>query len=407
MTILMGRWDCGACGNKGVRGDAYNCSGCGAGRPDDVEFYLPSNAEVITDSAGIRAANAGSDWKCDYCGDWVPATESQCPDCRGGTIGGAERQETSVASTAAAFRRRVEETREEFEPSLEKTVRSIASPSRPEPMRNSSSYRRRYQSSRRTAVATPNKSKFIAPAIVLSVLLLSGLGIWALVRSTDVLVTVSSHSWQRVQNVEEFKTGILKEGWSHPGDAYEVARSNRIHHYNKVFSHTERESYTERERYQSGTQPVYSTRTVNLGNGRFRQERYQSGTRPTYSYRNVTKYRNKNVYREEPEYRTYYHYKVDRWVGVSPRVTSGAGLDPQWPSAEVAHDKQRMGSRNATYTLILRTVVDEGEQSETHNYEVNEAEWRSFHDNQTLIAEISVAKGVEKLRDPTLEVEQE
>lgn len=36
MAILMGCWDCDSCEVKGVRGDAQDCSGCGAGRPEDV-----------------------------------------------------------------------------------------------------------------------------------------------------------------------------------------------------------------------------------------------------------------------------------------------------------------------------------------------------------------------------------
>ena len=45
--ILLGLWDCSSCQTKGVRGDVYQCSVCGAPRPDDVEFYLPENAEVL------------------------------------------------------------------------------------------------------------------------------------------------------------------------------------------------------------------------------------------------------------------------------------------------------------------------------------------------------------------------
>ena len=62
--ILMGRWDCDACGHKGILGDQYSCSSCGSGRPEDVKFYLPSDAEVVEDAAGIAAAEAGSDWQC-------------------------------------------------------------------------------------------------------------------------------------------------------------------------------------------------------------------------------------------------------------------------------------------------------------------------------------------------------
>ena len=54
--ILMGCWDCASCGARRLRGDAYQCASCGAPRPEDVKFYLPTEAEVVRDAEGIRAA---------------------------------------------------------------------------------------------------------------------------------------------------------------------------------------------------------------------------------------------------------------------------------------------------------------------------------------------------------------
>ena len=52
-VIRIGRWDCDSCGKRGVHGDSYSCDRCGAGHPEDVEFYLTDDAEIVTDEAGI------------------------------------------------------------------------------------------------------------------------------------------------------------------------------------------------------------------------------------------------------------------------------------------------------------------------------------------------------------------
>ena len=223
---------------------------------------------------------------------------------------------------------------------------------------------------------------------------------WAIFHTEKVPATITHHSWKRVQQVEEFTRGIQKDGWDHPSDAYDVSTSQEIHHYKKVFDHTERQSYTEQERYQSGTEAVYSTRTVNMGNGRFRSERYQSGTRPTYSYRTVTKYRNVDVYRDVPVYDTYYHYKVDRWINGTPRTTEGLGLDPQWPPTTVRDADQRMGKRSAVYWVHFQEQYpEEDEEARTWSKEFDETGWRAWKDDQQVILVVN-ALGIRDVRLP-------
>ncbi len=94
--ILMGRWDCGSCGARRLRGDAYQCASCGAPRPADVKFYLPSEAEVISDREGIRAATAGADWQCAFCDSWMPATDAVCRNCQATLAESERRQKTNI-----------------------------------------------------------------------------------------------------------------------------------------------------------------------------------------------------------------------------------------------------------------------------------------------------------------------
>ncbi|HEX8246476.1 MAG TPA: hypothetical protein VF541_23430, partial [Longimicrobium sp.] len=64
MAIREGRWDCPSCGSEAQLGRHVYCTGCGAPRPEEVQFYLPEDAEAVTDAGQLAQANAGADWVC-------------------------------------------------------------------------------------------------------------------------------------------------------------------------------------------------------------------------------------------------------------------------------------------------------------------------------------------------------
>ena len=55
--VLVGKWDCDNCDTLGNDGDSYDCSGCGAPRSEDVQFYLGDSPRLVTDEAGIAHAH--------------------------------------------------------------------------------------------------------------------------------------------------------------------------------------------------------------------------------------------------------------------------------------------------------------------------------------------------------------
>lgn len=81
MAILEGRWDCDACGRKGIRGGERVCPGCARPRPQNVKFYLPHDAPVVTDAAALHEAKAGPDWYCEHCGAGNSALRTACKQC--------------------------------------------------------------------------------------------------------------------------------------------------------------------------------------------------------------------------------------------------------------------------------------------------------------------------------------
>jgi len=384
--ILLGCWDCSSCSTRGVPGDAYRCAGCGAGRPDDVEFYLPSDAKAVRDKSGIAAAEAGADWLCEYCQQWAAATLAKCPNCAGGEIGAAKRHQAAgglaqPASSSQPARATVAATIPLPPPTP--AVRLAATPTPAAPV------------ARPAGNKQPKLPAAACTALAVFGALSLALVLWLVFRSTNAIATVTGHSWTRIQHVEEYKT-VAQEGWDCPADAFNVRSERREHHKDRVVDHYETRYRTVQDRVADGTERVKTgTKTVNLGNGRFKRE-------PTYSTR--TKYKTVSrqepysdpVYRYEPVYRTYYVYLVNRWVPGAARTTSGNDLNPQWPPTAVRDAQQRMAAREESYTLALTELAQKaGDQPRTWTYSLPEAPWRSWPDRSTVIVTLRLGSVIE------------
>lgn len=379
--ILLGCWDCNSCNTKGVPGDKYKCQKCGANRPDDVEFYLPDNAPIITNQEEITKANSGPDWKCYYCNSSVSALKSDCENCGSARPEFGERQAvTETITDKATGQKTTAQVGSNFKRLDDDNVSAATVPA--------PALRKPYFDTRKT----------YALALILSGLLsLAGI-IW-LCQSTDVPAEITGHSWQRIQHIEEYKT-LSDGGWSYPNDAFDISQSPRIHHYNHVIDHYTTRTVTERvqtgsERYQSGT------RTVNLGNGRFRRESVYS-SRPIYS--NRTRQVSEPVYRDDPVYATYYCYHINRWVNATPLVTSANNKNPIWPDISTIHSGvavgcQRPSNREEKYIVSLKTIEDTSRNLE---YNLPISQWLNLQLKQKIIATIRFGS-VEKIK--TLDVE--
>src|SRR5689334_18381231 len=78
--ILLGRWDCPYCKTKGISGNDEKCKACGATRPQDVQFYLPEDAPVLTSTEDTTGSALEPDWICG-CGNSILAKYTTCPTC--------------------------------------------------------------------------------------------------------------------------------------------------------------------------------------------------------------------------------------------------------------------------------------------------------------------------------------
>ena len=88
---IQNEWTCPNCGTRN-KGGTKTCENCGAPQPENVQFELPSEQKFVTDEEQIKAAQAGADIHCPFCGTRNPATAKVCSQCGGDLTEGKARE---------------------------------------------------------------------------------------------------------------------------------------------------------------------------------------------------------------------------------------------------------------------------------------------------------------------------
>lgn len=339
MAVKIGRWDCPACGHVGVLGPSTSCPNCGSSRPKDVRFYLPSDAEEVTDRDVIRQSRAGADWICGHCSTQNKRSQTICVSCgnpRDNSSDDVSLQETEYAPGQA--------------PSSSVTRKRTVHPEENGPK--------------------PRKKRRIILSIIL---LLIGIALGGTIPTT-VEVKVDGFRWDRsIQMLH--KEAVPHEDWSTPSGAFEVSSFRAVHHYDQVFRGYETRTRT--ERVQTGTRRVVCG-TIDRGNGYF-EDRYCD--EPVYESRQV-EYQEK-VYDQVPVYRTKYRYKLWEWVARNEYKLNSNGQDREayWPSTS-HYDRDadvKEGSRHEQYAVIV--TRSDGSQ---HLEYLSQSQWAALDYGSTL-----------------------
>ncbi|MCC6934230.1 MAG: hypothetical protein IT406_00840 [Candidatus Yanofskybacteria bacterium] len=385
--ILVGKWDC-PYGHPGQDGEAMACAGCGAPRPEDVEFYLPSDARVVTDPSRIAAAKAGSDLICDSCGSSVAAGQTSCPQCSAPLDENRRQKVTEYTSREAAPSESPRTQRQREEAAPKRTASRPAS-----------------------NAADPDRiNRALTVHMLLLALLAIGamIGIWWLVTPHPTKLTVTTVSWERTINIEEERT-VHEEDWTVPPGGRETGSYQAIHHYGsrkigerpvRCHPQGDREKVGVRHftchpgghrertgtrhfrchsghRMQTGTRR-YACGTTNLGNGRFRQNYCSEPTystmpcthdcsEDTYTTRSCTHDCQENQYgyvsckhpctedimEPFPVYALKHTYDIERWSDLRMDRAGAFDTDPKWPTPDLSprqREKARSETRRVTFT---------------------------------------------------------
>src|SRR5512138_567502 len=91
LGYIQNEWTCPNCNTRN-KGSVKTCENCGAPQPENVKFELPSEQKFVTDESSVKAAQAGADIHCGFCGTRNPATAETCSQCGGDLKEGKARQ---------------------------------------------------------------------------------------------------------------------------------------------------------------------------------------------------------------------------------------------------------------------------------------------------------------------------
>jgi hypothetical protein len=324
MAIREGRWDCPSCGLKGQLGRHVYCTGCGAPRPKEIQFYLPEDAEAVADAQQLAQANAGADWICEHCGGSARATDAACPGC-GAPRGSSVEREVRDYDTAEVPR----SGQPSRAPGLpQRAMQAPPSMARP-----------------------PKRSHFVRNIFVLLLATVVGWVAWAN-RTRHVEAVLTAKQWERSVQVEAYRT-VTEEGWSLPQGGRLVRSYRAIRDYRQVLDHYETRTRQVGERVQTGTES-YNCGSTSKGNGYFED---RTCTRPVYDTRYHTETYQEPIYRREPIWDTKYEYRIKRWVPDQLLTERGDTTQPRWPRTAV-DDTTREGEKKQRYVL---TFQDGGE----------------------------------------------
>ncbi|MFK7970846.1 MAG: zinc finger Ran-binding domain-containing protein [Bacteroidia bacterium] len=320
MAIYVGRWDCNTCGTIGNLGPETRCPNCGTSRPEDVQFYLASETDVVRDQKQEAEAKAGVDWRCGHCSSHNKAGITVCQTC------GNPRDQLS----------------EDVDLDV-KTYRTDQVPTQTD----------KGPSSREVYDETARRHKAGRFRNLRPIMWLATIGLLAIILSgfypSDVTAEVTGFSWERSTSMEHYEA-VAYEDWNTPSGAFDVRSFSAVHHYEKEYSHTETR-YRD-VRVQVGTES-YVCGKIDMGNGYF-QDRYCS--RPVYTTR-TEPYRYE-VYRDVPIYRTKYAFKVMQWVAKPGYTLKAQGDDhhARWPEppATLQGEDWRKGKSVGQYFVTVQ-----------------------------------------------------
>lgn len=363
MAIREGRWDCNDCGRIANLGREENCPGCGKPRSKDVKFYLLENESVVIDIKQIERAKVGPDWYCNFCNGSNPANQKICNGC------GASRERDSSAHLVTDYN--FADRKSVGGVSIEKDG------GKDEEFSNHGLY-----SGSKNSKDGMKLNKILAIGAAIFGFFIIAFLISLFFKTHDVPIKVSNFSWSRSIEIEKY-TKVHESDWDSPIGAYNVREEQKIHHYEQV--QVGEETYTETESYeeQVGSHTVVVGQR-DLGNGYFEDITEEV---PDYETRTREITKTRPVYEDQPVYRTWYEYDIDKWVYDHNENSSGQDHNPYWPKINIEKN-QREGSRKETYSVVFRSMKED-DKHDTYQLNVDLNQWMNFKINEEHIGKVN------------------
>jgi len=295
-----------------------------------VKFQRAADEKIVTDEKSVKAASAGADIHCGFCGTRNPATSTACSQCGADLKEGKARQAGQVLQAAVSAPKVIACKNCGAEnPGSERTCKQCGSP---------------LPRAEAPAPAAPAPSVAAKPAQPKKVnwLLFGGIGALLLIcciaavmlfafPSKSVQATVTDVQWQTSVPVQEVRTvNYSNERGSAPSDAYNVS-------------------------CRTDSQEVCEEKMVDQGNG----------------YLEIV-----NECRTESE--QYCDYTVDEWQTIQTYTLNGSDLYPVYENPSL-FSNQRAGAPVEVFTVTFSTPngvesYSPGSVSEFQQFEIG-SEW--------------------------------
>lgn len=313
-------WDCEYCGADKLLGKTHrHCPQCGAAQDPSSRYFPPEEEKVAVQDH----VYFGADWKCASCDTPNSNASAFCGNC------GTPKDGAKKVGLAH-----------------EKEAPPAPPPAPEEPKKSGGG---------------GGRGMLIfgcLGAVVLGFVVLCGLAtFW---NRTDA-ATVTSHTWSRSVQIQEYKS-VSETDWCDemPSGAEDVRTTQKQRDTKKVPDGEDCE-----------------TKNVDNGDGTFRQEE-ECTTR----------------YREEPIMDDWCSYTVAKWADLREATADGDGLSPVWPQTQLKTCSsprlgcQREGTRSESYTLKLK-----GSDGDALSCTLSESAWRNARDGQQIEVSINMLTG--------------
>ncbi len=347
LGYVQNEWVCPNCSTRN-KGGTKTCENCGAPQPENVQFELPSEQKFVADEQQVKAAQAGADIHCGFCGTRNPATAETCSQCGGDLKEGKARAAGQIMQKPAAQPKIVKCDNCGTENSSSNSVCSNCGSPLPKIAQTAGIAPQAKSGISPSApirgTKSNNKRGLLIGAAVMACLAIVCIGalILFVLPTSSVQATVTDVYWETNVPVQEIQSvNYSNERGNPPSDAYNVSCRDE-------------------------SQEVCEERTIDKGNG----------------YSEV-------VEECHTETESYCSYTVDEWTTIQTYTLEGNDLLPVYESPSVGFD-QRVGDASETLTVYFLT-----ENGAQETYTVDSiSEFQQFSIGSTWTLNMNIAGGV-------------
>lgn len=332
LGYVQNEWTCPNCSTRNP-GGLKTCQNCGAPQPENVKFELPSEQQFVTEAAALKAAQAGADIHCPFCGTRNPANAETCSQCGGDLKEGKARQAGQLMQAPPPQAKVVKcDNCGAENPSSNAVCAQCGSPlpklTAPAPA----------VQPKAAAQAAPRKTNWLLIGGILAAIALCCAAIgYMFLASDSVKGTVVDVYWQTSVPVQEIRAvDYSNERGSPPSGAYDISCRDE-------------------------SEEVCDTKTIDRGNG----------------YSEV-------VEECHTETEQFCSYTVDEWTTIDTYTLDGSDLQPMYSSPNIA-GSQRLGDESEELTVTFS--LENGEQ-ETYSPDTV-AEFQQFTSGSTWTLKIN------------------